>query len=215
VASIFIGFLFVRLDLFRQLPPGWECHRSANLPASAGSFTLQIWYWLKDARQPVHPLRRGQAYNSPFNDGILWTIQIELMDSMFVFVFVTVLSLARARARTRTRIKIAMLSILITPCHCNIHWDTFLFLSGVLLAKLSLIREVYSPHALFSLHSGSKPEPQAHVSHLFSICCDNPVHAIYHTTLPLATHTLQAVSSPSYAPSPTSSPQATNANNAI
>jgi hypothetical protein len=183
VALTFIGFLLMRLDPFRKLPPGWDYHQLANLPAPVGSFTWQIWYWLKDARQLVHPFRHGQAYNSPFNDGILWTVQIELMDSMFVFVFVTVLSLARTRTRARTQIEIAILSILITSCHYNIHWDTFLFLSGALLAELSLTREFYATRALFSLHSDNETEPQAHVSHLFSICCDNLVHAFYHTTL--------------------------------
>lgn len=163
MAPTFMAFLLTRANVFHEPPPGWDQPSSPvailrRLPAPVGSFWFQFLDWVDDARQLVDPFRYGMVYSSRYNIGVLGTIQIEFMGSMVVFL--TVLGIAC----TRTFVKIGVLAILIAHCHYYARWNVFLFLSGILLAEISLIRDSRAKQAKSSLTEQIDTETRSEVT---------------------------------------------------
>jgi peptidoglycan/LPS O-acetylase OafA/YrhL len=101
------------------------------------TFLEQVEDWLEDFFTMANPFRGvdscgrwGPAYNGP-----LWTMPLEFRGSMVVFVVVLGLSRLRPRARMLGVLGLALF------CLYKLSWDVYLFLVGVLIAEIDILRE--------------------------------------------------------------------------
>lgn len=95
---------------------------------------LQLQHWYQTTSIFVWVFTFDTYYGYPY-DGHLWTIPVEFRYSLIVFLLVASLS------RTRATYRIVMLALVIVYCLWVESWEGVLFISGVLLAQLTLVRE--------------------------------------------------------------------------
>ncbi|KAF4632894.1 hypothetical protein G7Y89_g5231 [Cudoniella acicularis] len=131
-AGTFISMLMAWAGWYRALP----LHSTDGLPPALPSLTEHFWHWknhMVGIAWPFQDVMPNSPTQVPYN-GHLWTIAIEYYGSMIVYV--VVLGFSRCKAWVR------MLGVGGTAC-AAMHferWDIFLFLSGVMLAELSLMK---------------------------------------------------------------------------
>ena len=120
----------------RKMRVQWDW-RGATKNQSLAFQLTDFWGAVIDVCDPFAggaiPGIRASGYNAGM---ILWTIPIEYLGSLVVFV--TVLGLAWAR----TWFRLAMLCCLILWCHYRVKWYIATFLTGTLIAELTLIKEI-------------------------------------------------------------------------
>ncbi|KAE8441532.1 hypothetical protein EG329_004878 [Mollisiaceae sp. DMI_Dod_QoI] len=163
IASTFLAFLLARGAVWTLLSPDWDhlnaatnhVARSQPLPYPEGTFIAQFWDWFGDAKQLCDPFRYGSYSNSKYNINNLWTIPVEWMGSMLVFA--TVLGISRCK----TWAKIGSILILIYVAHHHSRWEWATFLSGTLLAEISLIRNTHPGPSKFEFIDEKLPEIKA------------------------------------------------------
>jgi peptidoglycan/LPS O-acetylase OafA/YrhL len=94
-----------------------------------GDFGEIFWSW----ERLVNPFADGLDY--PRDVPTLWTLPMEFRGSIVVFILVLALSRARPPMRMLTLLAISWYSMF------HGRWDTFLFVVGIVLAELRLIRQ--------------------------------------------------------------------------
>jgi len=133
-----VVLLCVRLGLFSpgsRTYPGWinfgfPEHRPPVLETTWEQ--LKHWYQVTSILVSVMTF---SAYNDYPYDGHLWTIPVEFRYSLIVFLLVSGLS------KTRLCYRISLLALAVVYCIWAESWEGVLFISGVLLAQLTLVRE--------------------------------------------------------------------------
>ena len=174
IASMVIAMLISRAQLWTRLPKNWRdapvditaratptatatpTPTSSGKPQPTGPTRLN-WYfymapkmstWTKQlinltkfASNVCNPFRFGVIVGDPgpYNAGaVLWTIPGEFLGSMIVFLVIMGLAWATPRFR------FVMILLLSMYCHLAHKWDIALFLEGMLIADLMLIRDAKS-----------------------------------------------------------------------
>ena len=128
----FASMLMAHAQLYHELPES----STEALPPVIENFSDQFKHWLDHMigiSWPFQAVYPNTPYGPPYN-GHLWTIPIEYFGSMVVYAMV----LGFSRCRTWVRLLLMGFTSL-----CTLHyerWDLFLFLSGTVLAELSLCR---------------------------------------------------------------------------
>jgi peptidoglycan/LPS O-acetylase OafA/YrhL len=93
---------------------------------------LKHWYQVTSILLSVFSFNTYLDY--PY-DGHLWTIPVEFRYSLIVFLLVSAIS------KTRMTYRIGLLALVVVYCIWAESWEGVLFISGVLLAQLTLVRE--------------------------------------------------------------------------
>jgi peptidoglycan/LPS O-acetylase OafA/YrhL len=118
------------------------------------SLVAQLWDWFCCFLDMIYPFSWDMRL--PAYDDHLWTIPVEFRGSLVVFL--TVLGLAYLRSG----IRLAIIAWLALTCFWRTRWDISLFLSGVFLCELGLIRAEKD-----SCRLGNRP-PYANWAHMKS-----------------------------------------------
>lgn len=154
VGSTFISMIFVYKNWYVH---GLLAHHNPPFPLE--SLPAQFMNWVESLFIISNPFQSVDGFNlySPPYDGHLWTIPIEFRGS--VVVFVTLLALAKVKQVFR----ILIAAILMLWALQSLHWDIFLFLTGMFLAEIDLVRQNTSPrlptHSLLRADSYDRREP--------------------------------------------------------
>jgi peptidoglycan/LPS O-acetylase OafA/YrhL len=130
IIPTFIGMLCIHMGWYRSLDP------IVPVPAILPLF-MQINEWWHCLLEIMNPFSWG-TYSPPYATQ-LWTLPYEFRGSMLVFLTVLGLSRTKEAIRVIIGITIAIYGL------WNSHWDVFLFLTGMVLAELQLIRLSRSP----------------------------------------------------------------------
>ena len=128
----FLSMLMAHWGWYQELP---ETSTDA-LPPALEDFSEHLQYWkdhMVGISWPFQEPLPNTPYSPPYN-GHLWTIPIEFYGSMVVFVMVLCF------CRCRTWIRFSSIGFISLCCLHYERWDLFLFLSGILLAEMSLLR---------------------------------------------------------------------------
>ncbi|KAH8204684.1 hypothetical protein TruAng_001159 [Truncatella angustata] len=108
-------------------------------PLQAYTLNWQLWHWAWEMFDFVHVWGWEKFGGSTMYDVHLWTIPVEYRCSMMLFLVMFGL------ARVRTGIRFACLAGIMWFCLRNDRWEVVLFLAGMGLAELDIIRGAHNP----------------------------------------------------------------------
>ncbi|RDW59007.1 hypothetical protein BP5796_11931 [Coleophoma crateriformis] len=125
----FVSMLLVRAELYGP--------NIVRYPERTHTFWEQFHHWYRSILAMTNPFQSidGFAVHFPAYNGHLWTIPLEFRGSAIIFL--TVLAFAKLRSIVRIPL---MVFIVYYSLWLARRWDLFLFLSGILLADLNILR---------------------------------------------------------------------------
>ena len=130
----FLSMLMSHWEWYQELPST----STDALPPIIDNFWDQLEHWrdhMVGISWPFQTAMPNTPYCPPYN-GHLWTIPIEYFGSMVVYVMMLGLG------RCQTWIRLSTMGVTaVATCHYE-RWDLFLFISGMLLAELSIIKTI-------------------------------------------------------------------------
>ena len=136
-------------------PMPFELHEST--PPHYDNFFLQIGDAIKNAFWMTYFWRWDSTTTPGDYDLHLWTIPTEFRCSLVLFLTIT------ATSRLRTRWRLSYIVTFIVYCIATNRRDVLLFLSGMLLAEIDLIRTARSPILLLPLASDGLASKYEHL----------------------------------------------------
>jgi peptidoglycan/LPS O-acetylase OafA/YrhL len=138
IIGSFLVLLCVRLGFFtpgNMTYPGWIHFGYPEYRPPIFETTLeQLQHWYQTTSIFVWVFTFDTYRDYPY-DGHLWTIPIEFRYSLIVFLLVLGVS------KTRLLYRITILALSVAYCIWVVSWEGTLFISGVLLAQITLVRE--------------------------------------------------------------------------
>lgn len=108
-------------------------------PLQAYSVYWQVWHWAWEMFDFIHVWSWEKFGGSTMYDVHLWTIPVEYRCSMVLFLVLMGLG------RLRTGLRFLCLGGLMWFCLRNDRWEVVLFLSGMGIAEMDLIRGAHNP----------------------------------------------------------------------
>ena len=128
--SVIISFMvmvFVCLGVIRS-----------EIPKRQWTLWGELCHYVRYLNEDLFKLWTWEVSYKGFYSPQLWTIPLEFKCSMALFLVILMVS------RTHTSIRLAMESTIILYLFYNKRWDVALFIVGMLLAELNIIRDEYS-----------------------------------------------------------------------
>ncbi|KAK6082785.1 hard surface induced protein 3-like protein [Seiridium cupressi] len=108
-------------------------------PLQAYTLNWQLWHWAWEMFDFVHVWGWEAFGGSTMYDVHLWTIPVEYRCSMMLFLVLFGL------ARVRTGVRFTCVAGLMWYCLRNDRWEMVLFLAGMALAEMDVIRGAHNP----------------------------------------------------------------------
>ena len=120
----FLSFLAVCLRLFKsELPPKhWTVYK-------------ETWHYIRYLNQDLFKLWTWEISYKGFYSPQLWTIPLEFKCSMVLFLFILMV------ARCRVSVRLFLEGGFVTYLFYNKRWDVALFIMGMLIAELNIVRD--------------------------------------------------------------------------
>jgi hypothetical protein len=142
---LFLPTIPVILAVFLGLYFGWNGNGIANTPCYSAGYDffhlmIGVWWWLLDFIYPFTLLVQRFVYLPH-----LWTIPLEIRGSLLVFI------LLLGTGQAKSAVRLPLLCGFGYYCLYHAKRDLFLFVSGIILAELSLIRRDCSHCVLYFL----------------------------------------------------------------